>query len=120
MIKWFKTLRRIVRQYDGDIENLYDNMTESEMTIRHAVNLIKERTTISGDIAINTKYENTIVVTGRYNETDYVRVFSIHAKDMSHLIRLLHDMEKDYLGKVRFIDAPISLDVVIKSELNRY
>lgn len=108
MIKWFKTLFRVVRNYDSDRKRLLKQVRSAERTIR-------ERTELSVDIAAIRHHHNQIIVTGRYRNADYVQVFTINDNDLACLIDQLRSMQK--YGVIQHVDAVYNISAVVKREL---
>ena len=130
MIKFIKTLFNIVKYHESDkdiltghIHNLYkissDAKDRSELAIKtatEAVNIIKERTEINASISVSGYDGNKIFVMGRYNNVDYVEVYSIRDKDFSYMVGILREMQK--FGHINKIDGPSGMKQSIKQNLN--
>ena len=101
MLKWVKTLLRVVANYDQDIAGV------RRQTLS-ALRLIKARTQVHADVHFKDTADQIIVV-GRYRKHDYIQVFSVINDDFCHLVEQLKDMQKH--GTVRRIDAPPQMDV---------
>ena len=95
LLEWFKTLQRIVRDYDSDLGRLTRDLD-------YVRDLLKERTAI--DICVGIKEPNTVFVSGNYGGVDYVNVFSVGHGDFTEVVKMLKHMER--YGTVRRIDAP--------------
>lgn len=125
MFKWFKTLFRIVRDYDKLAEQVKMNTDQNRITktrTEHAVNLadesrrlIKERTTVHADVHRRHNTPNQIITIGHYRGQDYVQCFSVVDRDFTELMYRLKDMEK--YGVVEKVDAWPQFSAVIKDDL---
>jgi len=106
MIKWIKTLFRIVAKYD-------DDLAKANRKIEQLDRLIREKTLVSAAIGFN-KGENYIIAIGRYANTDYVEIFSTREHDFSSMCDQLHRMRK--AGVVDRIDCPPNMRYVFNRE----
>jgi hypothetical protein len=106
MIKWFKELLFVVRNYRQS-----QSWLENELATTNKV--IRERTDIHADIRY--KSENQIIVVGRYRDRDYVQTYSVNGGDFKALIEQLRDMQK--YGHIGRIDAPPQMRAVFDNEL---
>lgn len=111
IINWFKTLARIVRDYDDTCEGLEAGLIQAEAAAQQAINradaaerIIRERTELSTDLAVGRQGYSTIIVTGQYHNTDYVRVFKVHHECLKDLVP--HLLKEARYAQPRFIDTP--------------
>lgn len=107
LIKWTKTLQYIVQDYTRTQKKYEQEIKYLRARQRELDDLIKERTDIHVDIAASSRQPNTVIVCGRYRNTDYVRVFGVQGSPFEELIHILKDMERH--GKVRHVDEPIAM-----------
>lgn len=103
---WFKELREIVLYYQIDRKQMIGRIVDLE-------NIMRERTDIHADIHF--KDASTVIVCGRYRNTDYVRAFRVQADDMSHLVEQLKSMER--YATVRTLDTPPQVREFISRQL---
>lgn len=108
MIKWFKKLLFIVKNYDVDRTFVINRIEKAER-------IIKDRTDIHADV--HYKSGNQIVVIGRYKNRNYIQTFNVSGDDFSGLVDRLKDMER--YGHIGRIDAPPQMNAVIENELWR-
>lgn len=122
MITWFKTLRRIINNYDTDREKTTEHVNSlchaNLRRILHAENTIIKNTSIHVDVHHKNE-PNQIIVIGKYHGKDYINTFSIDTQDVPHLISVLRDVERHYLGRVKHVDTMPQLSAVIKKEVSR-
>lgn len=102
MLKWFKKLKAIVRNYDTDRRTVDSRITELEK-------LIKDRTNIAVDANFNDA--SHVIVIGRYKNADYVQTFKIDASSLGGLIEQLRAHERH--GSVKRVDVPPQFRAVI-------
>jgi len=117
IVKWFRTLQRIVRRYDIDKEGIHSKIAYATDIAHDAEQVIRDRTDLSAGIDISTNMPNQVIVVGRYNGRDYVEVFSILDADFSRTIDMLREQQK-YAG-LQHIDAPLNMRCVIDQQLWR-
>jgi len=118
MVKWFKKLLRIVKNYDADNVLAYTKTDTKLRELRASLHariktneqFIRERTDVSADIHCREGAHNTIIVVGRYRNRDYVEVFSVQ-DDLSGFISQLRDMQR--YATIRHVDAPPSMRAFI-------
>ena len=111
-VNWFKKLIYIVNNYDKNLSMAMRQVRKNELEVTEAVNLIKERTSLSADVHMKMNAPTQVILIGRYNGHDYVNIFSLTEDDMKPLIHQLKDME-DYAHMSR-IDAPIEYRNIVK------
>jgi len=128
MIKWFKTLFRIVRDYDAvqnDTNNAFVKafrqidgaITDSSMAVDRAIaaeQVIRERTDVSVDAHYRSPAPSTVIVAGRYRNQDYVQVYGFDHDDFEYLVRHLKDMERH--AAIRRIDGPPMIRDIMEHE----
>jgi hypothetical protein len=113
MLNWLKKLRRIVADYDRDLESLAAAV-KAERAQRQALEtILRERTDIAVDVGF--KSPSHVIVVGRYKDQDFVQTYSIATPDLAALIDQLKAMER--YGVVRQIDAPPQFRGVVKREI---
>jgi hypothetical protein len=115
MIRWFRKLREIVRNYDTDRNAIHLKICQTEKRAIEAENVIRSRTDIHADI--HYKSDNQIIVVGRYRNRDYVQVFHVAPDDFCAMIEKFRDMER--YGYMARVDAPPQMKVVFENELGR-
>ena len=115
MIKWFKKLRRIVRDFDGELSVIKTANSSTRRHVDEAVKVIKERTDITTDLHLTDHAPNQIIVTGRYRNRDYVQVFTLADNELKTLVEQLREMQR--YGVVSKIDGPYGLKAVVEKEL---
>ena len=125
MIKWWKRLRRIVKGYDGDIEQLcgtidkqHSELVRCKDDMRRLEAHIKTMTTIDADIAHGSNYPSTIFVSGRWRNNDYVQLFQIRDEDFNYIINILRDMRRH--GTARHMDMPIEFRGTLLRDLDSH
>ena len=121
MINWIKKLRHIVLSYDTTIEMLQQKITKAEFTAAHAIRraesaeeFIRVRTEVSIDLGV--RGPNTIIITGRYKNRDYVEIFDIQNQDMNYLVDMLRSMKRHHI--IRTIDGPFAMKSIFEDKLN--
>ena len=103
MIKWFKTLFKIVREWGAisssfaksildntnDIQVLNGNIEDNETqlykalrTIEQAVQFIKDKTEVHVDTAVKPGSHSTVIIMGSYNGRDLVELYNICPEDL--------------------------------------
>lgn len=112
LFSWFRTLRRIVREYDREQQSVARTVATLTKETQSAVKLIRERTEVHADIGFQ---GSTIIVCGRYKNRDYVNVFSLPEKSFALIVEALK-LEARH-GRACVIDAPVGLKTVINREL---
>jgi hypothetical protein len=115
MIKWFKKLFRIVREYDSFTASTKARLNNLNTTVQSAEKIIQDRTTISADISPMCKDPHIIFVSGRYRNVDYVQCYSIHGEDFANIIEILKEMKR--YGTLRRLDAPHGFRHIFQREL---
>jgi hypothetical protein len=133
MIKWFKTLFRIVRDYDKKISLIDDSLRihldaiedaqdDAELAVNvanAAEQVIRERTEIHADIHYHAEAPHQVVVIGKYKGGDYVQAFGVYDDgDLKHFIEMLKGMER--YGEIKRLDAPIQMRSFLEYELGRW
>ena len=125
MIKWFKKLFHIVKHFDEyttAMEQLSQQQSKLWLEqggmmreVRGAVETIKARTEVHGDIHMHPSGDmNQIIMIGKYYKSDYVEIFNVPPDDFELLVHKLKDLRKyARMGKV---DAAPGLKQVIKYE----
>jgi len=86
--------------------------------IAEARDFIRDRTTISADMAYSRHGISQVVVIGRYRSADYVEIFTLGEQELSEIIEHLKSMRK--FGKFDRIDAPRGVRAVFDNELKRF
>jgi len=121
MIKWFKKLFRIVKNYDTDrceaAKTESAHRTRLHKQVREAKKYIRDRTDVSADVHFKDGARNTIIVTGRYRGRDYVEVFTIAEPDLHGLIQQLREMRR--YTHIRHVDTPPTMRAFIDHNLDR-
>jgi hypothetical protein len=101
-------LAKIVANYDLDQEGIHARTKQLEA-------LVRERTEI--DIDIDFRRGCQVIMTGRYRNNDYIKIFSIREEDFERLIERLLEMER--FGEVRRIDSPPCFREAFRRQLRR-
>lgn len=107
MIKWFRKLRRIVRNYDQEWQFL-------ENRCRSAEEVIRERTDINADVAFHARGTSQIIMMGRYKNRDFIQIYSLRDVDFEGMVHRLRELER--YGEIRKVDAPMGMRAVFESE----
>jgi len=89
ILKWFKQLFYIVRNYDSDLDLYMERIHRLEVQNAKLSRIIKERTQISVEVSPHAKFPHTVVLTGRYKNRDYIEPFHIKTEDLYELVQLL-------------------------------
>jgi len=119
IIKWFKTLARIVRDYDNTCEGLEAGLIQAEAAAQQAINranaaerVIRDRTDLSVDVSAHKNSPSTVIVTGRYKGMDYVQVFNVSHDSFGELVDQLR--EQNRFATTRYIDtvSPVVREVI--------
>ncbi len=118
VVKWIRVLQRIVRTYDDTTEQVHSKIACATRIAQTAEQVIRDRTDLNVGIDINMAAPNQVIVMGRYNNTDYVEVFSLIDNDFVEIIHHLNHLQKH--SHVNRVDAPISMRAVIKQETDRF
>ncbi len=113
MIRWFRKLREIVRNYDTDKNAILLKICRTEKRAIEAENVIRDRTAIHADI--HTQSDNQIIVVGRYRNRDYVQVFHMASNDFCATIEKFREMER--FGFMSRIDAAPQMKAVFENAL---
>lgn len=103
-----KKLMEIVGDYDAKHRRLFDRILAAEK-------VIKDRTNISTDIRYHGPDRNQIIVTGRYNNADYVQLYTIDDHSLGSLVGRLKEMER--YGVLDKVDAPYQMKAVFEREM---
>lgn len=132
MINWFKTLFRLVRDYRAlarryttDLQGLYEQLTPVEATATQALadaatalktaqaahKLIYDRTTVHFDISPTRHDPNVVIVVGRYQDKDFVQVYSFSIDEFRGLVDNMREAARH--GAIGRVDAPPTLRAVI-------
>ena len=110
---WFAEKQRWWRRFTGLVT--YQSAVNKAQAERIATleRVIRERT----DLHVDVQYKgfSRVIVVGRFRGADYVEVYSLHERDMEHMIRQLREMEK--FGTIRHVDAPFQMHAVVKERL---
>jgi hypothetical protein len=142
MIKFFKTLYRVVKSYDADMEaisvvlekhskelvrldkeqtaNIHMRDAQArwlEKKIQEATAYVRERTEVHADVSASNKWRgsNTIIVAGRYKDNDYVEVFSIATDNFRDVVETLKERSK--YGELHTLDAAPHIRELIKRDI---
>lgn len=114
MIKWFKELFRVVREFkdlQDKVDELQIRLKNQRTLLNEAYDMIKDRTEVSVDVGV--KGPSRIILSGRYKNNDFVEVFDIPDKDFIYVVDMLKDMRKSHV--VRVIDGPFECkDAVLR------
>lgn len=105
---WGAELRRIVANHSREVQALRGRMDGLERIVR-------ERTEISADVGFDHRAGNTVIICGRYQNRDYVNVFTVRTDDLAEFINHLKNLQR--YGAVRRLDAPIGFRAAIEREL---
>lgn len=118
LLLWWRTLRRIVREYDlqrartdADLRSVRNTALAAEATIR-------ERTDVHVDVSCHLSEPHTVIVCGRYHNRDFVKVYTLPNDGFQALVHQLEREELRY-GKLNRTDAPRVLRFLIDREVNR-
>lgn len=111
MIKWIKTLLRVVKEFDEVVDYLDKRLIEAEVVASNAEQVIRDRTNLHVDMAVHSSQPSTVIVAGLYNNRQYVRTFNIHHTDFSHLVNYLKEMQR--YAKLSTVDVPPQMSWVI-------
>ena len=114
MIKWFKTLSRIVRSYDSDQDIIDQKVGRALKEVLQAQKFIKHATTINADVSLSHRDDSQIIVIGRYRSRDYIQTYTVSGDNFKGLIEQLKEMQK--YGVVRRVDAIPAMREVIDRE----
>lgn len=117
LIAWVKKLLTVVREHEADIETLTEliNARANDLyrRVAQAEKVIRDRTTVDVDVGI--RGGCTVIVTGRYRDTDYVNVHAIRPEDFHALVEQLREMER--FARARHIDAAPEFRATIRRGL---
>jgi hypothetical protein len=126
MIKWFKKLFKIVREYDADNERmntvindgLYDlnnRMVWTEREVKEAVATIIDRTELSVDVSPSYGGDpHQVIMVGRYKNRDFVQAYSIDHMEFDRLVQHLTELRKH--AHYSRIDAVPDMKFIIERE----
>lgn len=125
IFEWFKVLSRIVRDYDSARNILHGRCMAAEVRADEAMRraevserVIREHTELSVDLAVGKQGYSTVIVTGCYNNKDYVRVFKVRHECLRDLVPHLRREER--FAKPRFIDTPFpDMRAVVERDMFR-
>lgn len=121
IIKWFKTLFRIVRSHDDELSAF----TSKVEAINYSLNAVWKRVgeldrkidqhTVTGvDVGFGPKDRSWVVVVGRFKGSDYVQTYDLGHADFEHLVRQIQAMRKS--GAATYVDSPPQMRAVFERE----
>ena len=123
LINWFKTLFRMVNNYDAlradrrtELNYLQRQIASLNTEMAEAVKLIKHRTSVNADIRYRGRDRNQVIIVGRYHNRDYIEVFTISDYALRETIERLREMQR--YGVVDRVDAAPEFRSVIRRELS--
>lgn len=112
MIKdWFKTLFRIVRNYDKNNAIVNTQLYSTARQIDAVEQIMRDRTEIHTDLAYRNRQSHTIIVCGQYKNNDFIEIFNLREADFGAVVDQLQEMNK--YARIKTVDAPIQLKAYI-------
>lgn len=105
MFKWLKKLCHIIDNYDIDMNYINVRIEDMDDTISDAETLIRNRTDVSAKI--RPRGPSTIIVTGVYNNKDFVEIYDIANEDLTQIMIKLNDMKRHH--KLKIVEGPFSV-----------
>ncbi|MCJ7434044.1 MAG: hypothetical protein MUO77_11205 [Anaerolineales bacterium] len=107
MLKFFKKLSWLVKNYDAD-------MTRMGRRIAAAENVIRERTEVHADIHMKSPAQ--VIMIGQYRGKDFVNIYDVGQGDFETLLRHLKEVNR-YATPGRFDMPWPMIKTVIDKEL---
>jgi len=114
IVKWFTKLREIVRGHDAIVASLNKQIADLEaerrkqkVAITDLQSTFKNCTSLSFDLPVSSRDACQVILTGRFQDNDYVQLFSIHTETFGELVKTMQEWRKR--GNVRYIDKPMSM-----------
>lgn len=112
MIKWFRTLLYIVRNYREERRWATASITRLELNMTALDKLVRERTDIAADVQSTRDGRSYAIMVGRYRDVDYVQTFDLDNSDLCAIIDQLRNMERH--GRLRRVDAIPPIRAIVK------
>ena len=111
IISWFKKLLRIVREFDAALQQVRSEAQKANDCSKTALDLIRANTTVHLDLSPGRHDPDVVIMVGRYQNKDYVQVFSLPPSDFTGLLDHLRSLSRQ--GVFGRIDAPAAFRAVI-------
>lgn len=112
---WFKTLFRIVHNYDKNYALLNQQLYSTARQIEALETILKDRTDIHLEAPYFRGPPSTVIVCGRYKNQDFVEVFQTVPQDFITVVDMLKQMSR--YAKLCTVDGPIELKAWLRKEL---
>ena len=114
IFKWFKTLFRIVREYDKDL-NALEGMNEyTRFRADQAEKVIRDRTELHVDV--RQRSASHAILIGEYRGRDFIQAFNIPSDSLEEL--LSHVKYLTQHAHLQRVDCHPELRAVIEHKLN--
>ena len=125
IIKWFKTVNRIIQDRVADQERFRREIARLEeeskrrdsglgFDIKNLEGLIKDRTDMAVDVAPYGK-ESCVILVGRFKGSDYVQVIPMPESDFIYVVEHLRALSKH--ANLRRVDGPPALKYVVRNDM---
>ena len=125
MFEFFKKLKKIVLNYDQDMNQINKRLSATNhleqklrsirSDIKKCENVIKERTTVNADIHMKSGQPSCIILVGKYRGIDYVKVQTVDLRYFNDMVSNLREYSK--YANIGIIDACPSVNKAIKQEV---
>lgn len=101
IIKWFKTLFKIVKLYEQD-----------KIVMAQYIERVKDLTSVNFDI--HQRQGSNVVMVGRYRNHDYVEIHTMSDETFSDLVKMFTEYRKQ--GRIDRIDTAPHIKAVFERE----
>lgn len=113
MFKWFKKLKKIVKNYDSDKKTIEIYLEHLNKKVHYAEKIIRDRT--EAHVDIHYKHPHTVFLIGKYKNRDFFEFYETDAHTFDDLLYHLNQQRKARLGR---IDADPTTFKIVK-EINK-
>ena len=116
MIKWFKELFRIVREYDGTISALEVSANDATYRISDINKFLTGNTSINVDVAPHHMDTHNIIMIGEYGNRDYIQTFNMSGDSFERLLKVVRDLSQ--YGHIDRVDIVPAMREIFEQETN--
>lgn len=115
--KFIQRIRNIIRiadTYDKSLHDIAVNYMRISNNQDYLDNLVKELTRVDFDVSPRISGTNLCIMSGRYRNTDYVQIFSMHDQEFVDVLKWILELKKR--GQIDRVDSPIHMRAVFDRE----